>query len=43
MMENPLALRLLEGDFRESDTVRVDAADGVLVFDRAPAPVEAAA
>jgi ATP-dependent Clp protease ATP-binding subunit ClpB len=35
MLENPLALRLLEGDVGEGDTVRVDAADGELVFDRA--------
>ena len=32
---DPLALALLEGDFREGDTVRVDAADGELVFARA--------
>jgi ATP-dependent Clp protease ATP-binding subunit ClpB len=29
-----LALRLLEGDFAEGDTVKVDAADGELVFDK---------
>jgi ATP-dependent Clp protease ATP-binding subunit ClpB len=43
MVENPLALRLLEGQFAEGDTVRVDAKDGELVFTRAearePAPV----
>jgi ATP-dependent Clp protease ATP-binding subunit ClpB len=38
-----LALRLLEGEFREGDTVRVDAAEGELVFVRAAEPVEAAA
>ena len=32
----PLALRLLEGDFAEGDTVRVDVADGELVFEPAP-------
>jgi len=33
LVENPLALRLLEGEFGEGDTVRVDAAeDGELVF-----------
>jgi ATP-dependent Clp protease ATP-binding subunit ClpB len=34
-----LALKLLEGEFREGDTVRVDAADGELIFvaDRQPA------
>jgi ATP-dependent Clp protease ATP-binding subunit ClpB len=35
MLENPLALRLLEGDFGEGDTVRVDATDGELVFEKA--------
>jgi len=34
MIENPLALRLLEGDFGEGDRVRVDAKDGELVFER---------
>src|SRR5439155_699321 len=37
MIENPLALRLLAGDFGEGDAVRVDAKDGELVFERAPA------
>src|SRR6267378_3276246 len=37
MIENPLALRLLEGDFGEGDAVRVDARDGQLFFERAPA------
>jgi ATP-dependent Clp protease ATP-binding subunit ClpB len=35
MIENPLALRLLEGDFGEGDAVRVDVKDGELVFERA--------
>jgi ATP-dependent Clp protease ATP-binding subunit ClpB len=35
LVENPLALRLLEGDFAEGDTVRVDASDGELAFERA--------
>jgi len=35
MVENPLALRLLEGEFSDGDTVRVDAHDGELVFERA--------
>ncbi len=35
LLENPLALRLLEGDFAEGDTVLVDARDGELVFERA--------
>jgi ATP-dependent Clp protease ATP-binding subunit ClpB len=30
-----LALRLLEGDFAEGDTVKVDAHDGELVFEKA--------
>jgi ATP-dependent Clp protease ATP-binding subunit ClpB len=37
LVENPLALRLLEGEFREGDGVRVDARDGELVFERAEA------
>jgi ATP-dependent Clp protease ATP-binding subunit ClpB len=43
MVENPLALRLLEGDFSEGDRVRVDARDGELVFEKAGAPAKAAA
>src|SRR5687767_3071144 len=35
LVENPLALRLLEGDFAEGDTVLVNAADGELVFTKA--------
>jgi ATP-dependent Clp protease ATP-binding subunit ClpB len=35
LVENPLALRLLEGDFAEGDTVRVDAHNGELVFEKA--------
>jgi ATP-dependent Clp protease ATP-binding subunit ClpB len=42
-VENPLALRLLEGDFDEGDTVRVDAEDGELRFGKAPAAEPAAA
>jgi ATP-dependent Clp protease ATP-binding subunit ClpB len=40
-----LALRLLEGEFREGDTVLVDAEGGELTFEKAPAatPQEAAA
>ncbi len=37
LVENPLALRLLEGEFADGDTVRVDAQDGELVFERAGA------
>jgi ATP-dependent Clp protease ATP-binding subunit ClpB len=42
-VENPLALRLLEGDFGEGDTVRVDVQDGELVFETATAAEPAAA
>jgi len=35
LVENPLALRLLEGEFGDGDTVHVDAKDGELVFERA--------
>ncbi len=34
LLENRLALRLLEGDFGEGDTIRVDAQNGDLVFER---------
>jgi ATP-dependent Clp protease ATP-binding subunit ClpB len=43
MIENPLALRLLEAEFAEGDTVRVDVRDGELVFAKAPAAEPAAA
>jgi ATP-dependent Clp protease ATP-binding subunit ClpB len=43
LLENPLALRLLEGEFAEGDTVRVDAKDGELVFEKAPLAEPAAA
>jgi ATP-dependent Clp protease ATP-binding subunit ClpB len=42
LVENPLALRLLEGDFAEGDTVLVDARDGELVFEKAAAVTAAA-
>ena len=35
LVENPLAQRLLEGEFAEGDTIRVDAQNGELVFERA--------
>jgi ATP-dependent Clp protease ATP-binding subunit ClpB len=38
-----LALRILEGEFGEGDVVRVDAADGELTFEKAPARVAEAA
>jgi ATP-dependent Clp protease ATP-binding subunit ClpB len=36
-IQNPLALRLLEGAFTAGNTVRVDYKDGDFVFDKAPA------
>jgi ATP-dependent Clp protease ATP-binding subunit ClpB len=42
LIENPLALRLLEGDFGEGDAVRVDAKDGQLFFESASAREPAA-
>ncbi|HEU0335802.1 MAG TPA: ATP-dependent Clp protease ATP-binding subunit ClpC, partial [Gaiellaceae bacterium] len=43
LVENPLALRLLEGEFGEGDTVRVDAREGELRFERAEVGAQAAA
>ena len=43
LLENPLALRLLEGDFGEGDTISVDAQNGDLVFMKAAAAEAAAA
>jgi ATP-dependent Clp protease ATP-binding subunit ClpB len=43
LIENPLALRLLESEFAEGDTVRVDVRDGELVFEKAAAAEPAAA
>jgi ATP-dependent Clp protease ATP-binding subunit ClpB len=43
MVENPLALRLLEGEFAEGDTVRVYVSDDEMAFERAPAAEPAAA
>src|SRR5205085_2862094 len=42
-LENPLALRLLEGDFADGDTIRVDAEDGELRFEKVGARAAAAA
>ena len=42
LVENPLAQRLLEGEFAEGDTIRVDAQNGELVFERAAAAAPAA-
>jgi ATP-dependent Clp protease ATP-binding subunit ClpB len=43
LVENPLALRLLEGDFVEGDAVLVDAKDDEIVFEKAKAAEPAAA
>ena len=37
-LENPLARRILAGEFTAGDTVRVDAGDGVLTFNGASVP-----
>jgi ATP-dependent Clp protease ATP-binding subunit ClpB len=42
LVENPLAQRLLAGEFAEGETIRVDAQNGELVFERAEAAVAAA-
>jgi ATP-dependent Clp protease ATP-binding subunit ClpB len=34
LVENPLALRLLEGDLGDGDTIRVDAENGEIAFER---------
>ena len=43
LRENPLALRLLDGEFADGDTILVDAGDGGLRFEKAEAAVPAAA
>jgi ATP-dependent Clp protease ATP-binding subunit ClpB len=43
LVENPLALRLLEREFAEGDVIRVDARDDELVFEKATAPEPVAA
>jgi ATP-dependent Clp protease ATP-binding subunit ClpB len=39
LLENPLALRLLEGDFADGDTIRVDGEDGEIRFEKLGAAV----
>ena len=39
LLENPLALRLLEGDFADGDTIRVDADEGEIRFEKVGAAV----
>jgi ATP-dependent Clp protease ATP-binding subunit ClpB len=43
ILENPLALRLLEGDFADGDTIRVDAEDDEIRFEKVGAAAVAAA
>jgi ATP-dependent Clp protease ATP-binding subunit ClpB len=43
LVENPLALRLLEGEFGDGDTIRVEAVEGELTFTKAVAASAAAA
>jgi ATP-dependent Clp protease ATP-binding subunit ClpB len=43
LVENPLAMRLLEGDFSDGDRIRVDAQNGELVFEKVSARETAAA
>jgi ATP-dependent Clp protease ATP-binding subunit ClpB len=38
---DPLAMRVLQGEFREGDLVRVDASGGKLTFSRVEAAVTA--
>jgi ATP-dependent Clp protease ATP-binding subunit ClpB len=42
LVENPLAMRLLDGDFGDGDTIRVDVQDGELAFEKAEAAQPAA-
>jgi ATP-dependent Clp protease ATP-binding subunit ClpB len=43
LVENPLALRLLEGDLADGDTIRVDAENGEIRFEKIGTPAAAAA
>jgi ATP-dependent Clp protease ATP-binding subunit ClpB len=43
LVENPLALRLLEGDFADGDTIRVDTEGDALVFEKVAAGTPVAA
>jgi ATP-dependent Clp protease ATP-binding subunit ClpB len=43
LVENPLAMRLLEGDLGDGDAILADAAEGELVFTKAEAAAPAAA
>lgn len=37
-IENPLSLQMLEGKFKDGDTIVIDVADGELVFSKEPEP-----
>ena len=37
LVENPLAVRLLEGEFTDGETILVDAREGEIVFEKAVA------
>jgi ATP-dependent Clp protease ATP-binding subunit ClpA len=41
-VQDPLALRLLQGEFRDGDRIVVDALDGRLIFERESGAVLAA-
>jgi ATP-dependent Clp protease ATP-binding subunit ClpB len=43
LIENPLALRLLDREFADGETIRVDGEDGELTFEKTGAAVPAAA
>jgi ATP-dependent Clp protease ATP-binding subunit ClpA len=43
MVQDPLAMMLLEGRFSEGDTVTVDVKGGELTFEKAAAPAAATA
>ena len=38
MLQDPLAMRILEGEFRDGDTIRVDVRDGELQLSRVAGP-----
>jgi ATP-dependent Clp protease ATP-binding subunit ClpB len=42
LVENPLAMRFLDGEFGDGDTIRVDVQDGELAFEKAEAAQPAA-
>jgi ATP-dependent Clp protease ATP-binding subunit ClpB len=43
LVQNPLAMRILDGEFDDGDTIRVDRAEGdQLVFERANEPMSVA-